>query len=56
MLMCGGNMTLCRDGKLNAVVFWYKLQLAPDITLSTAPGSMGSGHLHQRCSMHAGIA
>ncbi|KAL3131069.1 hypothetical protein ABBQ38_000384 [Trebouxia sp. C0009 RCD-2024] len=37
------DVTFTRDGKLNAVVFWYELRLTKDITLSTAPGTKGSG-------------
>lgn len=35
----------CRDGKLNAVVFWYELRLTQDIVISTGPVGIGSGIL-----------
>ena len=42
---CPELFCCCRDGKLNAVVFWYELRLTQDIVISTGPVGFGSGAL-----------
>ena len=37
------DMAFERDGKFNAVVFWYDLRLVDDVWLSTAPAGFGRG-------------
>ena len=32
-----------RDGMFNAVLFWFKLELGPNESISTGPGVHGSG-------------
>ena len=41
--ICLEVLGCCRDGKLNAVVFWYQLRLTQDIVISTGPVGIGSG-------------
>lgn len=39
------DFSFTADGNFNAVVFWFDLQLTPDVCISTGPAGLASGRL-----------
>jgi hypothetical protein len=38
------DLAFTRDGRFNAVVFWYELRLIDDIVINTGPDGLAAGH------------